>query len=71
MRQDTRPCNKLGTRVRYHGGGGLEAAMLACLPMVCQATRSTGESGRTSRNTDAKAWVRRGPRRAKRAWGGV
>lgn len=43
--------------------------MLACLPMVCQSTRSTGESGRTARDTDAKSWLRRGLRRAKRCLG--
>lgn len=45
--------------------------MLACLPMVCQSTRPTGESGRTARDTDAKSWLRRGLRRAKRCLGGV
>lgn len=44
--------------------------MLACLPMVCQSTRPTGESGRTARDTDAKSWLRRGLRRAKRCLGG-
>lgn len=33
-----------------------------------QTTRPTGESGRTARDSDARAWLRRGLRRAKRAW---
>lgn len=43
LRQRARTPCKLGTWVRYHGGGGLETAMLACLSDCPWCARQRGQ----------------------------